>query len=60
MRFFFGNSNPRTKWHPWFAWYPVEVAEGDYRWLEYVERKLDEVYGYDVYYLDYVYREIIK
>lgn len=26
-------------WHRWFAWTPVEVAHGDCRWLEWVERK---------------------
>lgn len=28
-----------TQWHEWFAWRPVRVAPGDYRWLEMVERK---------------------
>ena len=26
-------------WHLWFAWRPVRVAEGDCRWLEFVERR---------------------
>lgn len=29
----------KEKWHVWFAWRPVRVAEGDCRWLEYVVRK---------------------
>jgi hypothetical protein len=29
-----------TNWHTVLAWLPVEVAPGEYRWLEHVERKL--------------------
>jgi hypothetical protein len=29
----------RERWHRWFAWRPVRVADGDCRWLEYVERQ---------------------
>lgn len=25
--------------HRWFAWRPVKVADGDCRWLEYIERQ---------------------
>jgi hypothetical protein len=28
------------EWHRWFAWYPVYVGPHDYRWMEYVERRL--------------------
>ena len=28
-----------TNWHPWFAWYPVRLADHDCRWMERVERK---------------------
>jgi hypothetical protein len=32
-------------WHPWFAWYPVEVGN-EIVWLESVERKMtDCMYG---------------
>lgn len=27
-------------WHPWFAWFPVEVGDGQTAWLETVERRL--------------------
>lgn len=27
-----------TKWHKWFAWYPVKIGKYCY-WLEFVERK---------------------
>lgn len=30
-----------SKWHPWFAWYPVRVGPGDCRWLETVYRRID-------------------
>lgn len=30
----------RENWHDWFAWYPVQVASCDCRWLEVVQRKL--------------------
>lgn len=43
MRFVFTPSririNRRAQWHRWFAWRPVSVAEGQVRWLEFVERK---------------------
>lgn len=29
-----------TQWHRVFAWFPVEVAPGDVRWLERVERRI--------------------
>lgn len=28
----------KRTWHRWFAWHPVDVGVGDWRWLEYVER----------------------
>jgi hypothetical protein len=28
-------------WRKWFAWYPVKVADGDCRWLEYVLFRYD-------------------
>jgi hypothetical protein len=28
------------EWHPWFAWYPVRIAPGDCRWLEFVARRM--------------------
>lgn len=27
-------------WHLWLAWYPVDVGDGDWRWLERVERRI--------------------
>lgn len=27
------------EWRRWFAWYPVQIAKGDCRWLEYIERR---------------------
>lgn len=36
-----------TQWHRWFAWYPVRIADGDCRWLEYVERKATYWCGWD-------------
>lgn len=30
-----------SEWHRWFAWRPVNLKEGDWRWLEYVARYLD-------------------
>lgn len=31
--------NNRWDWTKWFAWYPVEVEDDTYVWLETVERK---------------------
>lgn len=31
-------------WRPWFAWYPVPVEEGGWRWLTWLDRKS----GYDL------------
>ena len=28
----------RGLWHRWFAWHPVRVGMGDWRWLEVVDR----------------------
>jgi hypothetical protein len=30
-------------WHPYFAWFPIQVGEGDCRWLETIERKASYV-----------------
>lgn len=27
------------EWHTWFAWYPVDVLNHNYRWLEKVGRR---------------------
>lgn len=32
-------TNYLTNWHSYFAWFPVEVAAGDCRWLEQVQRR---------------------
>lgn len=38
----------RGQWHRWFAWFPVQVGPHDCRWLEYVERKDDNIwYNFD-------------
>jgi hypothetical protein len=29
----------KQRWHRWFAWRPVRVADHDCRWMEMVERK---------------------
>lgn len=31
-------------WHAWFAWFPVRVEQGDCRWLEIVERRINRSY----------------
>jgi len=37
------------EWHRWFAWHPVEVADHDCRWLEWVEcRGWPEEWGGEV------------
>lgn len=36
----------RAQWHRWFAWYPCHVLEGQWVWLEEVERRR-EIVGYD-------------
>lgn len=53
----------RYKWHKWFAWYPVSVGDSEYRWLEYVYRRLYTPTGLDRFHLEaqrilyYTYRE---
>lgn len=40
MRFFIENSSKkRAEWRRWFAWHPVEIKDGHFIWLEYVERR---------------------
>ncbi len=34
-------------WRRWFAWYPVELENGDRAWLEIVERRKWYMAGYD-------------
>jgi hypothetical protein len=36
-----------TNWHRVYAWWPTWVAEGDCRWLEWIERKCEYHGGYD-------------
>lgn len=47
-----------TDWHRWFAWYPVRVASGDCRWLEYVERRCTMQCGFNDYWYSNEYRAI--
>jgi len=45
-----------TNWHRHFALFPVEVAQGEWRWLEAVERKLTwhgGSYGYTIIEAEY-------
>lgn len=53
-------SDPKAKWHKWFAWYPVEVTEGDIRWFSKVWRRAaDSSYdGYGGYIWSYLPPEI--
>ena len=48
MQYDFGQSSRKklaakreslSAWHPWFAWYPVDVGFNDWRWLENVGRR---------------------
>ena len=32
-----------SKWHLWFAWYPVVIG-GQYVWMETIERRLGETF----------------
>ena len=27
------------EWHKWFAWFPVQMPDGTWVWLEHVERR---------------------
>lgn len=48
----------KKEWHKWFAWYPVEVAERDCRWMETIERKGNLIiYSGDCYW-EFEYRAI--
>jgi hypothetical protein len=45
-----------TDWHRVFAWWPVWIADGDCRWMEWVERRLTHEgggYGNYLIYADY-------
>ena len=35
---FYDNIERYLQWHTFFAWYPVRMDMGEYRWLEKVER----------------------
>jgi hypothetical protein len=32
-------------WHPWFAWRPVQMIDGGWCWMCFIERKLVDDYG---------------
>lgn len=34
----------RKEWHRWWAWHPVQLENGEWVWLEYVERRWEEVH----------------
>lgn len=31
-------------WHPWFAWFPITLGEGNCRWLEVVQRRFPDAH----------------
>jgi hypothetical protein len=37
------------EWHPWFAWYWVDLDDGRTAWLETVERKYVGLWAYSVH-----------
>lgn len=43
IRTFWMSKNERywylAAWHEWFAWFPVRVADREFRWLETIYRK---------------------
>lgn len=47
-----------SKWHKFFAWYPVAISAHDYRWLETVRRKGVWYRSYDTYEWDWEYRSL--
>lgn len=51
---------PRDNWHPWFAWFPVEVSNDELRWLETVERKGQRHESYDDVWWSWEYKELEK
>ena len=49
------------EWYLWFAWYPVEVAEDDCRWLEFVYTRLESTYeGIHYDYIDRKYKSRLE
>ena len=44
------------QWRRWYAWFPVQVENFDFVWLEYVERRCDFVTGHDGTYVFTKYR----
>lgn len=51
---------PKEKqpYRKWFAWFPVKVANGEYVWLEFVERRLIYPFSFTRYGSFYAYRDI--
>jgi hypothetical protein len=45
------------QWHPWFAWHPVMLENGDAVWMEHIERRREFVSGYDGTYVFDRYRK---
>lgn len=44
-----------TKWHYWFAWWPVETHDGRYVWLEGVARRMCSVTGSRTVFVNCIY-----
>lgn len=39
-------------WHPWFAWYPVQLSHaqrGQRAWLQWIEKSTENVQGYHIH-----------
>ena len=39
--------NTTYEWTKWFAWFPVTDKNNDSYWLEYVERKYFNIFGWE-------------
>lgn len=46
-----------TKWHDWFAFLPVRMADHDCRWMETVQRKVGYIGPWTGTFYDVKYRE---
>lgn len=45
----------QREWKKWFAWFPVKLENGDWAWLQYLERRHYESMFYERW---WIYREV--
>ena len=46
-----------SQWHLWFAWRPVRLADGRFAWLEWIDRRIENLFCLDEWFTTRYYRQ---